>query len=332
MTDQFDVVKETSVEAPPISRIRRPKPVPVRTLWPSEPEDFTPWLADNLEELDILRIGSLSLIETEKNIPGTGRSLDILAETGEGHLVAIENQYSMVDHDHLTRGLAYAVGLKAKALVVIAEGHADEFRAIARYLNDCAEQRDDEGISVFLVDLSVVAIEDYFMPRFDVVERPNAWIEAVEANKPNLLTSIEQFLEQCPDETRDAFRQIINDWLGDPANEGARAGYNAILTVALYRANPLKSGRQETAVYLLETSGRFVVNRGYLLDAGLGGTDEDIAAFDNAFDQFFPNTKRTGKFYHPGVSPDPVAVRGFSQWLANRISEKESELNPGATP
>lgn len=306
------------------SRIRKPKPVPVRTLWPSEPSDFTPWLAENLEELDVLKIGSLSLIEIEKNIPGTGRSLDILAETNEG-LVAIENQYSVADHDHLTRGLAYAVGLGAKALVVIAESHADEFRAIAQYLNECAEQVGDKGINIFLCDLSVEAIEDFFVPRFEVVERPNSWIEAVEANRPDNLTSVEQFLERCPDAVRPVFSEIIGDWLNDPTNEGARVGYNAILTVALYRANPLKRGKQETAVYLLETGGTLTVNRGYLLDGGLGESDEDIAIFDRKFDEYFPNNKRTGKFYHPKVDPDPVAVRAFSAWLAKRIAEKQTK-------
>lgn len=56
-------------------------------------------------------------------VPATAQ---ILAETADGRRVAIENQYTTVDHDHLTRGLAYAVGHDARALVVIAEEHRPE--------------------------------------------------------------------------------------------------------------------------------------------------------------------------------------------------------------
>lgn len=54
----------------------------------------------------------------------------------DGRRVAIENKYQAVDNDHLTRGLAYAVGHKARALVVIAEEHRPELAA-AEYLNRC---------------------------------------------------------------------------------------------------------------------------------------------------------------------------------------------------
>jgi hypothetical protein len=84
--------------------------------------DFTPWLADHLEFLDDLGMGRLDLLGVEVQLPGLGRSLDVLAQTADGHRVAIENQYNGVDHDHLTRGLAYAVGHEARALVVIAQG------------------------------------------------------------------------------------------------------------------------------------------------------------------------------------------------------------------
>jgi hypothetical protein len=78
-----------------------------------------------------------SLRQIEAQLPGLGRSLDILAERADGHRVAIENQYSAVDHDHLTRGLTYAVGHDAQALVIVAEEHRPEFVAVADYLNRC---------------------------------------------------------------------------------------------------------------------------------------------------------------------------------------------------
>ena len=82
-----------------------------REAWGGEATSFTPLLAQE-QMLDYLGretgIGPLVLVETEHSTAG-GRSLDILAETPDGRRVAIENQYGVADHDHLTRGLAYAV-------------------------------------------------------------------------------------------------------------------------------------------------------------------------------------------------------------------------------
>lgn len=75
------------------ARIVRPERVPARGVWPSEAADFTPWLGGNLGFLDDLGLGQLSLLRVEAQLPGLGRSLDILAETADGRRVAIENQY-----------------------------------------------------------------------------------------------------------------------------------------------------------------------------------------------------------------------------------------------
>ncbi len=74
--------------------------VPVRTKWPDEALDFTPWLAKNLnllgEELGV----RLELVQEEK--PVGPFSLDILAiDTETGMKVAIENQLEETDHTHL---------------------------------------------------------------------------------------------------------------------------------------------------------------------------------------------------------------------------------------
>ena len=96
------------------------KLIDIREVWPGEAKDFTPWLADNLEALsDHLAIGELERDSTEVEIPG-GRRLDILAKDADGRNWAIENQYGEADHDHLTRALAYAVGLECRAVIVVA--------------------------------------------------------------------------------------------------------------------------------------------------------------------------------------------------------------------
>ena len=119
-------------------------------------------------------------------MPGVGRQLDILAETVDERRVAIENQYRSLDHDHLTRGLAYAVGLEAEALVLIAEDHHSEFRAVADYLNRAAEVVGESGIPVFLVTVKVERLGDYLIPRFEIITRPNSWRAEVAASSAAL--------------------------------------------------------------------------------------------------------------------------------------------------
>jgi hypothetical protein len=165
-------------------QIVKPTQARVRDAWPREDRDFTPWLAENLDVLDELGLGfsELECVGKEVPVPGTARKLDLLATTPAGLRVAIENQYRSVDHDHLTRGLAYAVGTNAHALVIIAEDHQDEFVAVADYLNQAAESMGEDGIGIFLLTLSVEAVEDYLVPRFQVRSRPNAWRSEVWAS------------------------------------------------------------------------------------------------------------------------------------------------------
>ena len=166
-------------------KIVRPQQAELKAAWPREDQDFTPWLADNLEFLEDVGLGDLELVQAEVPIPGASRRLDILATTADDRLVAIENQYRSLDHDHLTRGLAYAVGLDAKALLIIAEGYAEEFIAVADYLNRCAEAGGDDGVAVFLVVVALEVLGDQYIPRFEVVARPNAWRASIHKDAQN---------------------------------------------------------------------------------------------------------------------------------------------------
>jgi hypothetical protein len=125
--------------------------------WKGEATDFTPLLADQLDNLgDALGIDlAASAVQI---LTAGGRRIDIVAQGEDGSEFVIENQYGRADHDHLTRGLAYAVARHARGLVVVAEEHRDEFKAVAQYLNDMAELDRDRGISVRLVEARAVRI------------------------------------------------------------------------------------------------------------------------------------------------------------------------------
>ena len=89
--------------------------VDIRKAWSKEDRNFTPWIANPdvtaklLEQCQIDYDGELT-IQTEVTLPGYKRKLDVLVETSSGDRIAIENQFNEIDHDHMTRALAYAVG------------------------------------------------------------------------------------------------------------------------------------------------------------------------------------------------------------------------------
>jgi hypothetical protein len=297
---------------PAARQIVRPERVSARLVWPSEAVDFTPWLAANLDFLDDLGIGRLDLVGVEAQLPGLGRSLDVLAETADGRRVAIENQYSSVDHDHLTRGLAYAVGHGARALVVIAEEHRPEFVAVADYLNRCQEALGDEhGIAVFLVALSVERVGEVYVPRFAVLSQPNAWRAAVAASGTGRLTGVEEFITACDEDVRQLAERIVTDWR-EIAGSSMRYGK---ASVSLDLRNPFKTGGGATSVFVLYTNGQMALNRGYLLEGGMT-PEADVDQLDEQIRQLFPSGRWGVKGYYvttPSL-PDPAAVTAFGRW------------------
>jgi hypothetical protein len=127
-------------------------------------------------------MGSEPSIRTEVKIPGLLRSLDVFVELENGERIAIENQFSEADHDHLTRALAYAVGLEANTIILIAEAHRPEFVAVAQYLNAAGLAYEDHGIRVILVRLIVETSpgSSVVHPKFEVIAEPDEWKAAVD--------------------------------------------------------------------------------------------------------------------------------------------------------
>lgn len=214
----------------------RPQQVDLRSAWKREDQDFTPWLADNLDFLEDVGLGDLELLGTEVAVPGVGRRLDIMATTADDRRVAIENQYRSIDHDHLTRGLAYAVGLQADALVVIAEGHGEEFVAVADYLNSCAESAGAGGISIFLVALRLETLGEYFVPRFEVVSRPNEWRAAINRDLGG------QALDEAAERRKVERRKFWEEFLVAAQNGGSTSWANSNPVVGSYLSAQALSG------------------------------------------------------------------------------------------
>ena len=83
----------------------------LRSIWPTEANDFTKWLAD---EHNLAKLGEeigieLELEERESSVGNF--NVDLYAkEEGTGRKVIIENQLEETDHDHLGKLITYASG------------------------------------------------------------------------------------------------------------------------------------------------------------------------------------------------------------------------------
>ena len=150
--------------------------VDVRNAWPHEANDFTPWLADNLDRLSS-ELGLELELEGQEVLVGPFRA-DIVARVPQtDDRVLIENQLEWADLQHLGQVLAYLAGLEARIVVWIAKGFRDEHLSAIRWLNEHTVG----PFAFFAVEVRVVRIGDsQLAPVFDVLERPNEWNRQVQ--------------------------------------------------------------------------------------------------------------------------------------------------------
>ncbi|MCY4616060.1 MAG: DUF4268 domain-containing protein [Chloroflexi bacterium] len=145
--------------------------VDVRTVWPHEAGDFTPWLAENIGELNSALRLDIEITQTEA--PVGAFSLDILGKvSGTDDIVIIENQLERTDHGHLGQLIAYAAGLDARIVVWVSPDIREEHRDAIRWLNE----HTTDTVAFFAVRVEVWRIDDSLpAPRFNVVAEPSGF-------------------------------------------------------------------------------------------------------------------------------------------------------------
>ncbi len=148
------------------------KHVDVRTLWPHEALNFTPWLAKNLHLLGDALGMKLEPVQTE--VPVGPYFLDILArEANEGVMVAIENQLEETDLSHLGQMLTYATGCGAHVAIWVATEFTYEHAQALQWLNEWT--RDEISFYGVKVELVKKANDSPLEPRFRKVVYPGGW-------------------------------------------------------------------------------------------------------------------------------------------------------------
>lgn len=152
-----------------VGRLER---VDLRSVWPNEERDFTPWLKDHLDLLTETLELAIEDIEIEQDVGNY--SADMIGKLeGSGKIIVIENQFEETDHDHLGKLLTYMSGRGASIGIWIAERFREEHIATLEYLN---ETTSNEGIALFGVELAVKRIGDSPpAPEFTLTVKPNEW-------------------------------------------------------------------------------------------------------------------------------------------------------------
>ena len=153
----------------------------LRTVWPHEALDFTPWLSQD-ENITLLgdAVGlDITVEETESAVGDF--NVDIFAsETGTDRKIIIENQLEDTDHDHLGKLITYASGKSADVIIWIVKRAREEHKSAIEWLNN----HTDDKIGFFLCEIKLYRIGSSVPAvKFEVIEKPNGWAKEIKKKR-----------------------------------------------------------------------------------------------------------------------------------------------------
>jgi len=221
--------------------------VGLREIWPHEASDFTPWLAENIDELGKALGMDLELIEQEASVGDF--SLDILAkDLGTSRTVIVENQLTQTDHDHLGKLITYAAGFDASIVIWVSDSIREEHRQAMDWLN----QRTDSETSFFGVVVEVIKIDDS-KPAFNfkLVASPNEWQKNKKRQTQRTSVSTkgekyQNYFQNLIDDLRDIHR-FTSAKAGQPQNWYS---FSSGVSGMTYGANFSQGGKARAELYI----------------------------------------------------------------------------------
>ena len=108
---------------------------PIRELWPKEERNFSPWLANHLDEIGDITQTVLKLNSLEERV-GIFEADIFATDLLTNKKVVIENQFGKSNHDHLGKCITYMSNLDADIVIWISETFNEEHIAAIKKLNE----------------------------------------------------------------------------------------------------------------------------------------------------------------------------------------------------
>lgn len=184
--------------------------VSVRSVWPKEAGDFTPWLAENVELVSDALEMDLELEGQEVSVGSYSADL-VLRRVPSGTLVVVENMYGSTDHDHIGKLITYAAGLGAHYAVLLTEDLRLEHRSALNWLNSISK----EDCGFFGLGLEVWRIgESIPAPRLRVYVQPDNWSKSVRESPDREDSERDQLHRRFWAGVQSRFREDRMDWAG----------------------------------------------------------------------------------------------------------------------
>jgi len=138
-----------------IGKLRKLGEPDARKIWPTEEGDFSPWLAENVSQLnDVLKI-SIEIEEVEGPVESFRLDLSGVDRVSQRPVV-IENQFGRSDHDHLGKLLTYAADREAGIVVWIANEIQLAHRRSIEWLNNITPG----DMSFYAIELELYKIDE----------------------------------------------------------------------------------------------------------------------------------------------------------------------------
>jgi hypothetical protein len=320
VTHNHEIGEETTVK-----NLATLKKVNLRTVWPREAVDFTPWLAQNLSALGVVLGMDLELQTQEA--PVGDFSLDLLVhDLSNDRQVVIENQFSRTDHDHLGKLLTYAAGYDAHVVVWIAEEIREEHRQALDWLN----QHTDTTIQFYAVVVEVLQIDDSRPAyNFKLVAFPNEWRKG--KVKPPALTgrgeAYRAYFQSLIDQLREQYR-FTNARVGQAQSWYTFATGVTRLTGIVYGASFAAGGRARVELYIDRPDAS-------LNKAIFDTLRKDEAAIESAVgDQLVwerLDERRASRIavYRPGsITDSPQTLDELRSWTVDRLLRFKAVFGP----